>query len=413
MQNPLSRRILHGKTMIVYTMYMNNSKNNFVLVCIVGLILIFIGGYFYQKNRTSNTVNQLANLSGNVMYKERIALPSGSKLEVTLLDTVSTDAQSAVIASSTIITNGENVPLPFTLSYDTKRINESMSYSVRAQIFVGGTLKWTTLTDIPVLTRNNPTTTVEVPVVRVPGTSVIAPPPTKSMISGTEWSWKETKMMNGSYIRPQQSEQFVIRFNVDKTFTSTTDCNDLIGSFVANREVISIGPIASTKRMCIAATQESEYTQQLGRATSFSIVGNELTINLMKGSGTMVFTKHTKETSTKPIETLVLDGKKFVLSAFNGIEIPSQQKYSLSFENGSLSARFCNGLGGAYTVIDGIIESKQMVGTLMYCEQPSNIMELEQTFGTVMSGGAQVQLVGNTLTITGIQGKIFSYSIVQ
>jgi len=392
---------------------MNNSKNNFVTICVVGIILILAGGYFYQKNSTPDATNQIANLTGNVMYKERIALPAGSKMEVTLLDTSGNDAQAGVIASSTIITNGENVPLPFTLSYDTTRINEDMLYSVRAQIFVGEKLKWTSTTGVPVLTRNNPTTTIEVPVSLVSGNSVVTTPSIKSALAGTEWSWKETRFINASTVSPQQPEQFVIKFQADKTFVSSTDCNDLMGKFIVQGEILSIGPIASTKRMCIAVTQESEYTQQLGRAASFTIVGNILTIKLLKESGTMVFTKYAKETSTKPAETLVLDGKKFVLSTFNGIEIPSQQKYPLSFENDSLSAKFCNGLGGRYTLEDGVIESRQMVGTLMFCEQPSNIMELEQAFGTIMSEGGQVELVGKTFTITGKNGNVFRYTSVE
>lgn len=242
---------------------------------------------------------------------------------------------------------------------------------------------------------------------------VPARPVTKSPIFDTEWSWKETKLMNGDIIRPQQSEQFVIKFNADKTFTSTTDCNDLIGKFTVNGEVLSIGQIASTKRMCIAATQESEYTQELSRATSFVIKGDELILNLVKDSGTMVFRKHSKDTSQVPNKELVLDGKKFQLVKFNGLDIPVQQKYTLAFADGALSARFCNGLGGSYELKNSTIVATQLMGTLMYCEQPTNIMELEQAFGTTLSVGAKVTLQGDTLTLTGSKAIVFTYTVVE
>src|SRR5690606_28033950 len=52
-------------------------------------------------------------LTGTVTYLQRVALPPGSVIEVRLQDVSRADAAAEVIASQTITTAGENVPIPF------------------------------------------------------------------------------------------------------------------------------------------------------------------------------------------------------------------------------------------------------------------------------------------------------------
>jgi uncharacterized lipoprotein YbaY len=81
-------------------------------------------------------------VSGSVAYRERIAMPPGAVLTVTLLDVSRADAPADVVASLTEQDPG-NVPIRFVLPYDPEQIDPSHSYSVRAAIDVGGELWWT------------------------------------------------------------------------------------------------------------------------------------------------------------------------------------------------------------------------------------------------------------------------------
>ncbi len=107
-------------------------------------------------------------LTGVVTYRERVALPPGSVVRVTLQDVSRADAPADLIDSQTITTSGENVPIPFELSYDPAHIDPRNRYVVRAEIRDGaGGLLWTSDTAYPVITEGAPGDPVEIVVKRV------------------------------------------------------------------------------------------------------------------------------------------------------------------------------------------------------------------------------------------------------
>jgi heat shock protein HslJ len=101
-------------------------------------------------------------LTGTVTYLQRIALPSGSVIEVQLQDVSRADAAAQIIASQTITTAGENVPIPFTLTYDPAQIDPRYTYALGVRITNDGQLRWITAEHTPVLTGGAPMTGVEV-----------------------------------------------------------------------------------------------------------------------------------------------------------------------------------------------------------------------------------------------------------
>lgn len=103
------------------------------------------------------------------------------------------------------------------------------------------------------------------------------------------------------------------------------------------------------------------------------------------------------------VKTLNLDGLNFKLAKYNGADIDSDQEYPLSFENKTISAKFCNGMGGEYVLEENKLTANLM-GTLMYCETPTGVMEIEATFGRILGEGAVVILEGDNLTLSGSGG---------
>jgi putative lipoprotein len=62
------------------------------------------------------------------------------------------------------------VPIPFVLTYDPDAIQPQNRYVVRAQIFYGDQLRWTSTTAYPVITQDSPTdVTIELEPVGGPG----------------------------------------------------------------------------------------------------------------------------------------------------------------------------------------------------------------------------------------------------
>jgi len=84
-------------------------------------------------------------LNGTALYRERIALPADSRLIVTISDVSLADAPSVTIAQTEMKTEGKQVPLAFSLTYDPARIDPRHSYAVSARILDGqGQLAWIT-----------------------------------------------------------------------------------------------------------------------------------------------------------------------------------------------------------------------------------------------------------------------------
>jgi putative lipoprotein len=93
-----------------------------------------------------------AQVTGTLMYRERIALPPGAVAEAWLLDTSLADAPAVELAYQKIEEPGSS-PIPFVLEYDPQQIREGMQYTVRATIKQADRLLFTSDTHYPVLTR--------------------------------------------------------------------------------------------------------------------------------------------------------------------------------------------------------------------------------------------------------------------
>jgi putative lipoprotein len=82
---------------------------------------------------SEDATDDAAQVTGTLMYRERVALRPGSVAEVWLLP--------------------GNPPIPFVLDYDPQEIREGMQYGVRATIRQADQLLFTSDTHYPVLTR--------------------------------------------------------------------------------------------------------------------------------------------------------------------------------------------------------------------------------------------------------------------
>lgn len=98
-------------------------------------------------------------VTGSVIYLERIALPRPGTLRVTLEDVSRADAPAEVIASEEIdiLRNTAGPPFPYSLRFQTYRIERNHRYVVRAEIRdAGDELRLTSVDSYPVLTNGAP-----------------------------------------------------------------------------------------------------------------------------------------------------------------------------------------------------------------------------------------------------------------
>jgi putative lipoprotein len=96
-------------------------------------------------------------VTGSVVYRERIALPLGAVVRVTLADVSHVDMPERVITSVEIRPEARQVPIYFSLELPSRQIDDERSYALRAQILdADGRLLFASSERQPVLTRGAP-----------------------------------------------------------------------------------------------------------------------------------------------------------------------------------------------------------------------------------------------------------------
>ncbi|MBZ9741255.1 MULTISPECIES: YbaY family lipoprotein [unclassified Mesorhizobium] len=78
-------------------------------------------------------------VSGEVIYRERIALPPSAVLSVQLADVSLADAPAKIIGEQTVKPAGQ-VPISFEIKFDPSLIEPRMTYALQARIVVDGRL---------------------------------------------------------------------------------------------------------------------------------------------------------------------------------------------------------------------------------------------------------------------------------
>ena len=78
-------------------------------------------------------------LTGEVTYRERIALPANAVLRVRLMDTEKSDGPGPIEARAAIAPGGQ-VPLTFTLTFDGRTIASGHAYALVAEISSGNVI---------------------------------------------------------------------------------------------------------------------------------------------------------------------------------------------------------------------------------------------------------------------------------
>lgn len=99
--------------------------------------------------RTDVSERGALEISGSVLYRQRIALVPGAVVTVRLSDVSVADAPATTIAEQ-VITPEHQVPIPYSLSVDPADLDERRTFSLSARITVDDRLVWTSDTHVPV-----------------------------------------------------------------------------------------------------------------------------------------------------------------------------------------------------------------------------------------------------------------------
>lgn len=139
---------------------MRHSNNNYRPVLILILVTALVTGC------------ARAVITGDVYYRERIALPPDAQVVVTLEDVSRADTLATVL-SKVEFTPGTEVPIPFELKYQPADIVSNHRYALRAQIrSADNQLLWATKDHYGVLTQDSPRDKLSLQLARVDHTHI-------------------------------------------------------------------------------------------------------------------------------------------------------------------------------------------------------------------------------------------------
>jgi putative lipoprotein len=219
-----------------------------------------------------------ARVSGNISYRERIALPPGFVVKVELLGISRQDAPATPL-NAIELTPSHQVPIPYEISFDKTRIDPSHSYAVRAEIFVEGRLWFTTAQIIPVITRGTPRH-ADIWLQRAQAEA--AP--------NFVGDWLVEDISGRGVIDNLPS---TLTFDANGRVYGAGGCNRFTGAIKSSADGLSFGPLAATQMACppAIADQESRYFAALAAVRSARVEGAFLILRAADGTQLVKLTR--------------------------------------------------------------------------------------------------------------------------
>lgn len=193
-------------------------------------------------------------LSGTVTYRERMALPAGAEVSVSLVDVSRADAP-AILIGQTVFTPDRQVPLDWTLTYDDDQIDPRFSYALQARIKVDGQLMFLNTTRHPILTGGQDSTDILV-------NRVVAAP------ASPVGRWLAEDIGGGGVMDRIQT---VLELAEDGKVSGSGGCNRIGGLATIDGHAITFGQMISTMMACPKAVmaQEAKFLDALKRVRSW------------------------------------------------------------------------------------------------------------------------------------------------
>ncbi|MGB3900833.1 MAG: YbaY family lipoprotein [Mesorhizobium sp.] len=219
-------------------------------------------------------------LHGEVLYRERIALPPNAVISVQLADVSLADAPAAILGEQKIDPAGQ-VPVKFEIRFDPSVVQPNMSYALQARITVDDKLWFITDTrhSVDPLTDEPQTVLVR----KVDGQAQSGDGPA---IYGKDW---KVEQVDGIESLPERRATF--RIAEDGAIGGKGFCNGYFASAKIEAEKIEIGQAGATQMACAPELMAADTAlfDAFARAASFRAEGKDLAIADKEGRDILRF----------------------------------------------------------------------------------------------------------------------------
>ncbi len=223
------------------------------LISIVSLLLLLSGAASAQG----------LSLTGEVTYRERIALPAGASLYVGL---VTLPDGNPVLGAGSSVPAGAQPPLQFALGIRSDLTGSSRSYGLVADIRLGSSILFRSPAPVPVDLNAAAATTIIV--ARYSGPQPVVEPVIESDLVGTAW---QVTSIAGTPVTG--SRPITLSIASDLRVDGHAGCNDYFAQASVEAGGLQFGLPASTKKACSPdlMAQEQAFFAALAATASYDL----------------------------------------------------------------------------------------------------------------------------------------------
>jgi heat shock protein HslJ len=220
-------------------------------------------------------------------------------------------------------------------------------------------------------------------------------------LAGTAWNLTAYADAKGAEVPGTTGANLgTLAFAADGTFSGSTGCNRLVGSYKQDGSALTMAPGPMTKMACPpdVTAQEDAILAALPKVASFTS-GTALVLTNAAGGTLLTYAPGTASLAgTSWTATGINNGKDAVVGQ------AGTEKVTIAFgTDGTVSGSSgCNTYNGSYTADAGTIAFGPLAQTMMACEDA--IMQIEQEYTAALAASTVYAIDGATLTLRDAAG---------
>jgi heat shock protein HslJ len=223
-----------------------------------------------------------------------------------------------------------------------------------------------------------------------------------SDLAGTNWQ-VTGYTVDGVFSTPDSSFAATLDLAADGSYSGQV-CNGYRGTYTVDGNSISFGPAVMTMMACVGPVGEFEpiFHELLASATSFEMVGSELSLMNDAGEVVLQFAAYAPATLEGPIwnATGINNGREAVQSLI------AETSATATFAGGTVSGNAgCNTYSAPYTLDGSNLTIGMAAVTAMMCVEPEGLAEQETSFLTAMANVATWEIHNGVLTLRDANGS--------
>lgn len=242
-----------------------------MLVAVMVVLMSLVGPAFADK----------VTLKGDVTYRERIALPPGGSLTVSLVD-LATPTQPRVSAKAAIASPGQ-VPLTFTLNFDESVVLPGHSYALDAEITGDDGTLWFRSTSPYAVDPLAPASPILIIVSRAPEPEEPATVPADVPAQASPSPLLDVTWQAHTIAGKPVGRGLVSSLNIasDMRAGGRGGCNSWFAQAEVNEERLLFSAVAATRMACLsedATAQEDSFFAALAATRFWRLDDGHLTL---------------------------------------------------------------------------------------------------------------------------------------